>query len=211
MKIITVAFIATLTVFGGVVSASAQSYYAGAHLGMNYTHDGNVVEAGFPFDGSYDLGYAIGGFVGREFGGNTRVEGEFTYRSNGIDSIGFGGVDIPASGDISSLALMANVYRDFPGATLTPYVGGGLGVAFAWINDFSIAGTPVADDSDTVFAYQLIAGIGYPISPTVTVNLDYRLFGTSDIGIKELPPFTNVPLDFEYLNSSFMVGLRTTF
>ena len=83
------------------------------------------------------------------------------------------------------LAFMANVDYDFDtGSRWVPYVGGGLGVATISIDTENAQGISLSDDSDTVFAYQVGAGIGYefPLEEgrSVTVSLDWRYFGTQD-------------------------------
>ncbi len=86
-------------------------------------------------------------------------------------------------GNFSMLAFMANVDYDFDmGSPWVPYIGGGLGVATISVDAESAAGTSLVDDSDTVFAYQVGAGIGYefPLEEgrSITVSLDWRYFGT---------------------------------
>ncbi len=86
-------------------------------------------------------------------------------------------------GNFSMLAFMANVDYDFDtGSRWVPYVGGGIGVATISVDTESATGTSLTDDSDTVFAYQVGAGIGYefPLEEgrSITVSLDWRYFGT---------------------------------
>ena len=88
-------------------------------------------------------------------------------------------------GDFSMLAFMANVDYDFDtGSRWVPYVGGGLGVATISIDTETDTGRSTADDSDTVFAYQVGAGLGYefPLEEgrSITVSLDWRYFATQD-------------------------------
>ena len=95
----------------------------------------------------------------------------------------------PIDGAFSMIAFMANVDYDFDtGSRWVPYVGGGLGVATISLDTESSSGTSLVDDSDTVFAYQVGAGIGYefPLEEgrSITVSLDYRYFGT------QTPTFT---------------------
>ena len=86
-------------------------------------------------------------------------------------------------GNFSMLAFMANVDYDFDtGSRWVPYVGGGIGVATISVDAENATGTSLVDDSDTVFAYQVGAGIGYefPLEEgrSITVSLDWRYFGT---------------------------------
>ncbi len=88
-------------------------------------------------------------------------------------------------GDFSMLAFMANVDYDFDtGTRWVPYVGGGLGVATISVDTETDDGTPTADSSDIVFAYQVGAGLGYefPLEEgrSITVSLDWRYFATQD-------------------------------
>ncbi len=89
-------------------------------------------------------------------------------------------------GNFSMLAFMGNVDYDFDtGSRWVPYVGGGLGVAIISIDtESATTGRSLSDDSDTVFAYQAGAGIGYefPLEEgrSITVSLDWRYFATQD-------------------------------
>ena len=92
-------------------------------------------------------------------------------------------------GAFSMLAFMVNADYDFDtGSRWVPYVGGGLGVATISLDTKTASGRSLTDDSDTVFAYQVGAGIGYefPLEEgrSITVSLDYRYFGT------QTPTFT---------------------
>ncbi len=92
-------------------------------------------------------------------------------------------------GDFSMLAFMANVDYDFDtGSRWVPYIGGGLGVASISVDAENAMGISLSDDSDTVMAYQVGAGIGYefplPEGRSITVSLDWRYFGTQDPAFK---------------------------
>lgn len=193
-------------------AASAQATattYFGGHAGLNLTVDSDITEpvVFYGDTASFDTGFALGGFVGYDTGTGVRVEGELTYRSNDLD--GFSLLPgVPFDGGIDSLSLMGNVFYDFnTGSAWSPYVGGGLGVALMTA-DITSVGIDVIDDDDTVFAYQLGAGVGYALSPTVSITADYRFFAT---GNPEFADFAADNIEFEYMNHSILVGARTTF
>ncbi len=112
-------------------------------------------------------------------------------------------------GNFSMLAFMGNVDYDFDtGSRWVPYVGGGLGVAIISIDtESATTGRSLSDDSDTVFAYQAGAGIGYefPLEEgrSITVSLDWRYFATQD------PTFTGDVTggDFEVGISGHDIGI----
>ncbi len=138
-----------------------------------------------------------------------RVEGEITYAESDIDEFEIGGFSVGGSGDVDSLGFMANAFKDFEiGDGWQFNIGGGIGYAIVSINDASIVGIPLADDDDSVFAYQLGTGIGYQMSPATTLSLDYRYFGTLD------PEFNDVdglPFESEYDSHIIRLGVRITF
>lgn len=118
------------------------------------------------------------------------------------------------SGDISALTFMGNVYYDFDlGSGWKPYVGGGLGVASISLESKSASGTTLADDKDTVFAYQAGGGVGYEFAASedhaITVSLDWRYFRTADPTFKGA--VTGAEFDTEIGGHEVSAGLRYGF
>jgi OOP family OmpA-OmpF porin len=148
---------------------SVAGAYIGVEGGLNWLLNNNNY--------NMDLGYGVGGVVGYDFVG-PRVELEGVFRSNnGAGTANFGNVFTNTAGRLQQLSFMANGLYDFlPGATLTPYVGAGMGLALA---DPALQGCSLCS---TQFAYQGIVGVGYNASPTVRVNLDGRYYGTTNPG-----------------------------
>lgn len=63
------------------------------------------------------------------------------------------------------LSAMANLWVDIPlGMAISPYVGGGLG----------IQGTEIAGEGKGTFAWQLGAGVSFPITSSLSLAIDYR-------------------------------------
>jgi len=126
------------------------------------------------------------------------------YRKNGIDSFSVFGVSLPGSGDVTSTSVMANLYYDItPKALWSPFLGAGLGLARVEVDDAAVMGVVIGDDDDTVFAWQLMAGIGCKLTEETTLDLSYRYFATSD------PDFSGVKA--EYGSHNVMVGIRVSF
>ena len=131
-----------------------------------------------------------------------------------------------AIGDMSAHSLMANAFLDLSNKTrLTPYLGGGIGVAF-WKYDYVIDdfNTPIVESSygyvnssdqltirtdeqpvgylsgeeDGVdFAYQLLAGVAFDFTDNIKGTAGYRLFGIDN--------------DHDYLVHSAEMGIRYSF
>ncbi len=121
----------------------------------------------------FNVGYTFGGFVGYDFGNNFRLEGEISYRENQIST---GGGEDPQAGTSS---IMFNGYYDLPlTKPFNLYFGGGLGVATAQLETISLG--QVIDANESVFAYQLEAGINWNYNPKATFSLGYRFFDAAD-------------------------------
>ena len=63
------------------------------------------------------------------------------------------------------------------------------------------------EEDDTVFAYQIGAGLGYKITPATMATLSYRYFGTSD------PTFDDGvdKIEAEYKSHNIWVGFVARF
>ena len=92
------------------------------------------------------------------------------------------GTFVTVNGQINQLAFLVNGYYDFfPEATLTPYIGAGVGIAFV---DNTLNGCGLCS---TVFAYQGIIGVAWHIDSNWRIDLDGRFYGTTNPAVN----FTN--------------------
>jgi len=159
----------------------------------------------------YDPGWLAGIAGGYEFGNGFAVEGEFTYRQNGVDQEQLFGMTLPIDGFERSYALMANgYYRLDTGTFVTPYIGGGVGGALLVVDADSGSGN-FSDDS-IEFAYQAMAGVAAEITPQVSAGLEYRYFATTS------PSFSDsvagggaVTVDPDYNTHNILVTLTYSF
>ena len=114
------------------------------------------------------------------------------------------------SGKAEAITLLLNGYYDFHlESGLKPYVGAGMGVAFLSA-DAEGFGRKLTDDSDTVFAYQAFAGVGYEVDlggRPVTLLLDYSYFASQNPTIKGKTTGT----EFEFEFNGHYVGLGALF
>jgi OmpA-OmpF porin, OOP family len=154
------------SLFGSSGGQPFPGFYVGAQGTLNWLLNNN--------NSTFDTGWGVGGVIGYDFVG-PRVELEGMYRSNNGSQRFFPGRR--TFGTVDQVSVMANLLYDFaPGATITPYVGAGAGVAFV---DSSVIGCSLCS---TQFAYQAILGIGYNINENFRINLDGRYYGTTNPG-----------------------------
>ena len=183
--------------------------YAGLSAGVNWSVDKDFNNYSSVYENhkaktEYDLGYAVSLQGGYSWGG-PRLEAEVTWRSNDIDKLKGRGdlTGVNLKGDyMNSIALMGNLLYDIPtGSAWTPYIGAGAGVAHLWFKGYGDTQT------DSLFAYQGIAGLGYNIDQNLTIKMDYRYFATLD------PRFNT---DYgvvkgKYQNHTLMIGFTYNF
>lgn len=139
----------------GATASSKPSYRAGASLDIE---DGPV--------GTLAIGYRMPGY---------RFEVEIGRSTADIASLLNSTVRTPAVGSFERLSAMVNLYYDFDSYHgLSPYIGAGAGYARTGIKSFSAAGIPSVDDEDYSFAWQVMGGLSYEISDTLTIFAQYR-------------------------------------
>jgi opacity protein-like surface antigen len=200
--------VATATLAGSLAFAApalAEGLYVGGFGGVNILEDAELDVGVLDFDIENDTGWTAGAAVGYGFDFGLRAEAELAYRMNDHDEGSTLGTGFGVDGDTSALSFMGNLWYDLPVAwPVRPYVGAGAGVARIDVNDMEAFAGEIADDSDLVFAYQLGAGIGYQLSPSVGLTAEYRYFATDDPGIEAFDDSA----DYEYASHSVLIGIR---
>lgn len=206
MRLIGLGFALAFALTSAQAVAAQPSWYVGGMGGLTILHDSeNTFTGGSTTNTEFDAGVGFGLVGGYEFGNGIRTEFELSYRTNGADLQTSPLLGL--SGSTSALAVMANGYYDLDMGKFAPYLGFGAGFARV-AADIDAGGNRLVDDSDVVFAYQLIAGVGYSITPRVVLALDYRFFGTTD---PELTNTSGIKFDAEYFTQNFMLGVRYRF
>jgi len=209
---------------GTAVAQDGKDYgvYVRGGAGINWSEDATNTGDGSSLDveSEYDSGLVLQGALGMRLHRNVRGEIEVNYRDNNADSLtvdnlgNFGSLSADADGDVTSWGVMANGYYDFRdlgkaagNSSVVPYLMGGVG--FSEIDaDVSAAGTQLVDDDDSVFAYQLGAGVGYEVKQDVTLDLGYRYFATEDPALTDS---TGADFESEYGNHSVIASVRYSF
>jgi opacity protein-like surface antigen len=139
-----------------------------------------LLNQNYGFDGSAFIGYDLGAF---------RIEAETAYKRAEVRAtapVG-GGPVFGASGSTSALSFMVNGLLDFGDDDgVSGFVGGGVGVARIDYNNVRAFSNQAAflDDSDTRFAWQIIAGVRQAVTPNVDIGLKYRMFNVPNINVE---------------------------
>jgi opacity protein-like surface antigen len=166
----------------------------------------------------YDPSLNIGGSGGYDFG-FLRLEGELSYKNGEMSSLTervsntkYANVD----GRVGVYSLMFNAFLDLRNPSpFTPYIGGGIGFATLYLDDTFGTNTSTGfrnriyeSDEDTVFAYQVGAGLEISLTQNFSLDLGYRYFGTAK-GNFNRNTSQATELKFESHNAS--IGFRVKF
>lgn len=200
---------------------------------------GTSLPAGAPvgWKTEFDTGLFVSGSVGWAFNNGLRLEAELSHQTQDVDThtgvtaagiplgsedaavlisgspaLGISVSDLVADGQgkVESTSLMLNAYYNLKlhDSPFSAYVGAGLGLADVDV-DYKPSDVTIIEDGDTVFAYQLMAGLGYALTDSTTLYGGYRYRATEDIETtSSLFPAT---LKVENSASIVEVGLRYAF
>jgi len=167
--------------------------YFEAHAGALISDDSTMAASKV----SFDPGLVAGGAIGLDFE-LLRIEANVDYRRADISKFASNSVN----GDLQLLSYMVNAHLVAPlQSPVKPYILGGAGFATAFISDF--AASPSSKQSNSRFAYELGAGIGYDIKRNVTLDMNYRYFGVSAFDFKGTK--------FSYSANNVLFGVRYSY
>ena len=175
-------------------------------------------------DGSTDanaVGYFAGVALGHRLLDQFRAELQVGFRSSNIEKVAVRGEDGSAgSSKISLFSVMANGYYDFDleellsiDTPLTPWVGAGIGWGMPRIDVENGPGANqlTVDDTDSVFVYNVMAGVTYRISKTAEWTTGYRYIATEDFDVRGTSAATDRRFDLEYDAHEGYTGIRFMF
>jgi outer membrane protein OmpA-like peptidoglycan-associated protein/opacity protein-like surface antigen len=171
----------------------------------------------YGFDGALFVGYDLGAF---------RIEAEVSYKRARADDLeysvappGFAGpgraitptIGPAGGGRTSALSFMINGLLDFGDDDgVSGFVGGGVGMARVDYNNVRRFGNQgaIVDDSDTRFAWQVVAGVRQAISDNVDITLRYRFFNADNIRTVDFRGFES---ESRFRSHSLLGGITFNF
>jgi outer membrane protein OmpA-like peptidoglycan-associated protein len=180
--------------------ARDKAWYVGVEGGAMIVEDMHFDIGALPNAATvnHNYGYDVDGSIGYDFGA-FRIETEVGYKSATVDSYqsstttpirNFQGAptNAPAGtydyagGRTTALSFMLNGLLDFGDDDgVQGFVGGGVGVARVKERYALNTISNFMDDSDTVFAYQAVAGIRAPITSHIDASIKYRFFTANNV------------------------------
>lgn len=185
------------------------SVFAGWNSLDNFTFND---PQGVPNRADFDEGW-IGGFaIGQQKTCFRRHELEFAFRDNSADALTIQNRTIPFFGDIQASSILYSVLLEPSQGIcgLKPFIGAGLGAAYMDA-DFNDGGQGICYVQDTVFAWQLRAGIAYEINSRVSAFADYRYFAAENLDVHCTVaggPVMTSPVDYRAESVVFGIDIK---
>ncbi len=189
------------------MSLGDEGFYVSVHGGPASVNKLTVSDTQLPgerFRTEPDAGPSVLGAVGYDFG-RVRLEGEGGYQSTELDKMRGNAGTALLNGNLSVAHALANAYVDFGHGSFVPFITAGGGIARVDLDRVSFPGSSVTggDDGDSVFAWQLGAGIACDLDEHWTCEFLYRYFATADADVG------TTTMDFASHN--IYLGLRYNF
>ncbi len=157
-----------------------------------------------------DWNYVLGGGVGYKFNSFLRVDVSGDYIApntiHRTDVLG-NGVVLNSRASVQKYDALANLYIDLgTWYGLTPYVGGGAGVAVYDPSEHLALDIPTPDNtsSQTRFAWAAMAGVSYQVDQNIAVDVGYRHL---DLG-RFSTTLVGYAIDHRYTEDQVRIGLR---
>ncbi|MDF7809634.1 outer membrane beta-barrel protein [Pontiellaceae bacterium B12219] len=165
-----------IAIFIGGVSAEGVNPYYTINAGAMIVEDAAIANSGGSELG-VETGYSFGIATGISLQDTpVRVEAEYFFSENDIDEVKVSGGSMELDGDATMHTGMLNCYYDFTNDESPLIVSVFGGVGFANIE----ADVGLGYDDDTVFAFQVGLGIGYPLNDNLVLETKYAYFTTDD-------------------------------
>jgi opacity protein-like surface antigen len=149
--------------------------YVGSGVGGTGSIDASAVGIGSGATSfNPQAGYFVSAAVGRSFAHGLAIEGEFIYSRNDVTTASIDEfVGEPAHANVTAYGGLANVMWAIARVgPVVPYVGAGAGYGGV---RYGLYDTHV---SDSGFMWQIKAGLSYPVTKDISLDLGYRYLTT---------------------------------
>ncbi|HEX2802955.1 MAG TPA: outer membrane beta-barrel protein [Sphingomicrobium sp.] len=151
----------------------------------------------------YKTGIDLDLLAGYDFG-MVRAEAELGWKRAGVDSVVVDGEEFDDLDDdhVSVLSGMGNLLFDVGGSDRFSFYGGG---------GFGRARVKFGGESDSAWAWQIIAGARMAVSDNVELGLKYRYFNTGRLHFDESADFDDFGARAKFRSHSILASLIFNF
>lgn len=192
-------------------------YSAGVSIVPNQNVTGQGLGgSGLSGSAQLDAGYSVGAAVGREFyerwGASLRGELALNFRSNDATSLSLAGEPANANGQLYLFTAMLNGFVDYDlRLPVVPFVGFGVGYGLIDMDIENGSGPTKINDSDSVFAWNVMVGGTLAFTTTTDFTMSYRYLMTTDPEFGGRFQSSSRDFDSEYDLHEVVLGMRVNF
>jgi opacity protein-like surface antigen len=186
-----------------------------SHIGSSNLAETGAQGAGNSLRAEFGRGVGFGGDIGYRYGNGWAAEVEWNYRSHSLNALRQSGSNLARDGDFASNIVLINGLRRFnTTGAWTPYLGAGIG----WVQEIDIDITPSSAGAErgysagNKYAFQLIGGVEYTLTPQWRMTADARLLRVGSVQLDNEvgnPGGSVGPLNYNPF--SVQVGVRYNF
>jgi len=223
-----VAASALVLLASGASAQNIRGLYLGGAVGAIWQFEDEGGVGGNSFSADFSTG-AVGLLsLGYGFGNGLRVEFEGSFNSSAVDSAKIGNAAANGSGRYENIAFMGNVLYDLDlrligidTKAVVPYFGAGIGYHIGSTDAVRLSNSTTtisSDDDGGRLAYQLIAGLSFPIDavPGLSLTTEYRYFFNNlnngpDLKFSDSASGTSKVQDSMFAYHAVLLGLRYAF
>ncbi len=178
----------TMATSGWAQSDDDRGWYVGATVGRTYNGADFVAFSDSGFGtvspaADFEEALSVGATAGYRFGNGLRLEGEYLYRTNELETLALPLVGM-VDGDYSSVAVSANAYYDFlRSRRIRPY----LGVGLSWLQEVDL--DVDLGDGETSFetdgtGVQAMFGVLFDVSRRWTIDFQVRSLDADEVDME---------------------------
>ena len=187
-------------------------WYAGVLVGRTYNgadtanlSGTSLGSGGFAIDFEEALSFGASG--GYSFPSGLRLEGEYLYRTNELESVAVTAQSVD-DGDYSSVGVAGNILFDFRrNKRVRPYVG----VGAVWIQevdiDFESGGRETSFETDG-FGVQAMGGVQFDVAPRWVLDFQIRSLDADEVEMEQEAGSGVAAVDYAPVNLQLAVLFR---
>lgn len=167
------------------------SFYVAGFGGGAVLNDIDYTASDGAFGQSFlDTGYSLDAALGYDFGNGLSIEAQVGYLSAAQTGASYNSSfytgPIPVTGTGSVLYGMLNAWYGVELGAITPFIGGGVGVASATLDSTytgSLFEASTFKDSAVTYAWQVGGGLSMALADNIDLVGRYRYFATGDFDV----------------------------
>ena len=174
-----------------VAVATAGSVYVSGFGGGAIVNDVDYTASDGAFGQTFfDTGYNLDAALGYDFGNGLSIEAQVGYLSAAQTGASYNSLfytgPVPVTGTGSVLYGMLNAWYGVEIGAITPFIGGGFGIASATLDSTytgSLFEASTFEDNAVTYAWQVGGGVSLALTDSIDLVGRYRYFATGDFDV----------------------------